>query len=100
MAKANTYTTSAAARSEIVAAVRWNEARSRHAGPAFRAAVRRLLELLVQFPGLGELHDDTLRVAQVEGYSYIVVYRETTRGVRVIAVAHTSREPDYWADRA
>ena len=89
----------AEARAELSAAGRWYEERSRNAGPAFLAAVERLLDAILQFPQAHEQDDEHRRTAKVDGYPYTVVYRETTRGVRVVAVAHTSREPGYWAER-
>jgi hypothetical protein len=32
-------------------------------------------------------------------YPYQIIYREESHGVVVIAVAHTKREPGFWAGR-
>lgn len=60
------------------------------------AMVKRIVavaESLNEYPLMGHAGrvDDT-RELVVPQTSYIVVYRTTTRGVRIIAVMHTSRE--------
>ena len=90
---------SAAARREYLEAVDWYSDRSDSAGVGFVRAVSASIDIILTFPQLYALIDGTHREAQVEGYPYAVVYRETSRGVRVVAVARTSREPGYWAER-
>ena len=99
MAKARAASYDPEARAEFSAAVRWYGRRSRAAGPAFRAAVRRQVGLVLQFPGLGELEDEPHRIVLVEGFPYAIIYRETPDGIRVVAVAHAAREPGHWAGR-
>ena len=84
MAKTRTVTYNARARAELSAANRWYDERSLTAAVEFRAALKHLLDLLLQSPALGELADDTRRVARVEGYPYLVVYRERARGIRIV----------------
>ena len=97
MAKRVSYNTTA--RREYLAAVDWYSDRSDIAGEGFIRAIAVTLDAVSTFPRLYALSDGTRREAQVEGYPYAVVYRETKRGIRVIAVAHTSREPGYWVNR-
>ena len=40
------------------------------------------------------------RAVKLRKYPFQIVYRETNRGLRVVAVAHTSRLPDYWRKRS
>lgn len=59
----------------------------------------RALVLLTQFPLLGvtgvfETHTLTLRK-----FPYSLIYRVFPENIRVIAVAHHSRRPAYWAGR-
>ena len=99
MAKAKTVSYNPAARAELADAGRWYHERSLNAGPEFLAAVERLLETILLFPQMYALNDDARREARVEGYPYSVAYRETSLGIRVVAVAHAAREPGYWAGR-
>lgn len=40
-----------------------------------------------------------IRRFHVPGYPFIVVYRQTARGIRVLAFANTSRHPGFWTGR-
>jgi hypothetical protein len=48
-----------------------------------------------QFPFCDERH----RFCLMHRYPYQIIYREESHGVVVIAVAHTKREPGFWAGR-
>jgi plasmid stabilization system protein ParE len=53
--------------------------------------------------GLPQLHAAVfgdVRKAVVKGFPYCVYYREEPAQVRVLAVFHTSRDPNIWQSRA
>ena len=71
-----------------------------------REAAKRLIEaideglaLLVRFPALGGQIDNRHRGFVLARVPYTIVYRPTAHGIRVIAIAHVSREPGYWRER-
>jgi plasmid stabilization system protein ParE len=62
---------------------------------AFVAAADRLRE----YPEIGPAVGHGARALLLPDYPYRIVYRVTRRGIRVLAIAHTSRRPGYWAGR-
>jgi plasmid stabilization system protein ParE len=61
--------------------------------------IERALGLLKQFPALGEGGARKARSFPLHGFPYSLIYRLQGDAVRVIAVAHHSRSPAYWAGR-
>lgn len=78
---------------------RYEQAR---AGPGdrFTAALQEAVERVVQMPDrFAPVYKDVRR-ALVSHFPYAVFFRVTTRGIRVIAVFHTGRDPAGWQQRA
>jgi toxin ParE1/3/4 len=70
-------------------------------GKAFQAAVRdavRRIQRAPLTPGIVRLPD--VRRVLVRGFPYILLYRLTANGIRIISVFHTSRDPAIWQQRA
>jgi plasmid stabilization system protein ParE len=65
----------------------------------FQEEVRLTLQTLVENPELGALASHGLRRRALRRYPYTVFYRVEPDILRVIAVAHQSRRPDYWLGR-
>jgi len=65
----------------------------------FISEIERALGLLKQFPALGEGGMRKARSFPLHGFPYSLIYRLQGDTVRVIAVAHHSRRPSYWAGR-
>ncbi|MDD4910729.1 MAG: type II toxin-antitoxin system RelE/ParE family toxin [Sideroxydans sp.] len=61
--------------------------------------IERALDLLKQFPALGGGGTHKVRSFPLHGFPYSLIYRVQGDIVRVIAVAHHSRRPAYWAER-
>ncbi len=87
--------------SEVDAAARWYFERSPLVADAFLeevdaalAAIRRWPEVAPRWRGHPMFRSRLLR-----GFPFAVVYRPTTRGIRVLAFAHASRQPGYWRGR-
>ena len=57
------------------------------------------LHLLSQFPELGRQGPFGARTLPLHVYPYSLVYRIQSVAIRVIAIAHHSRRPRYWAGR-
>jgi len=65
----------------------------------FNAAVMRAANQLLQFPALGSPTDHAARQLPLHDYPFNLVYRAKPTEIIIIAVAHHSRRPGYWAGR-
>jgi toxin ParE1/3/4 len=88
-----------AANEEIVAAFEFYEKESEEAAYRFLTEVEMGVELLNEFPRIGGPHIHGSRKFTLDRFSYAVIYLDNPDGVVIIAVAHQSRQPDYWQDR-
>lgn len=88
------------ARRELLEATQWYLA---DGGPAvaeqFEWALQRALRLLKFMPQLGSPSYPGVRTWPLKHFPYTLVYRVKGTEISVIAVAHQSREPGYWAGR-
>ena len=89
-----------AARQELVASIRWylTQAGTVQAG-AFEREVARVIGLLSRLPELGTVGVNNTRSIPLRRYPYSLHYRLEPDLIRVLAVAHHSRRPGYWAKR-
>ena len=92
---------SEAASRELAEAVRWYEERRPGWGARLFDTVSRAFDLIERHPDIGTPRKSRPAVRQlaVRGFPYLVVYRNRPNDSYVVAVAHTSRRPDYWKDR-
>jgi toxin ParE1/3/4 len=88
------------ARRELLEATQWVLA---DGGPAvaeqFEWAFERALRLLEFMPQLGSPSYPGVRTWPLKQFPYTLVCRVKGTVISVIAVAHQSREPGYWAGR-
>lgn len=68
-------------------------------GETFLSAVRRITALVAEEPRMGRAVAGAIRWCLVRRFPYAIVYRATSDGVRVLAVASTKRRPFYWLRR-
>ena len=66
---------------------------------AFADELEHTLHLLRKFPEMGTPGTQGTRVLPLRSFPYSLVYRIHTPLIRVIAIAHHSRRPGYWAGR-
>jgi hypothetical protein len=52
-----------------------------------------------EWPLAGRMIDWEVRERIVRGYSYWLIYGQVDSSIWIIAVAHQSRDPDYWRSR-
>ena len=89
------------AEAEFETAQLWYFSRSRRSAVRFTASVDRVVEQFRVQPDRFPAYDAEFREAGMTDYPYSVIYRTLPSGdVQVVAVAHASREPGYWRDRA
>jgi plasmid stabilization system protein ParE len=88
-----------AALEEAVAATEWYAKRSPRAAGLFLDeiddAIGRISGHPEQFPSF----DSGTRRAVLRRFPFLIVFREATGSVEIIAVAHGRRKPGYWRDR-
>jgi hypothetical protein len=87
------------AAAELQSSLVWYRERSVTAASAFLASVRQALADIERTPDRWPPDSYGFRALRLRNYPFQIVYRETSRGQRVVAVAHTARHPDYWRDR-
>lgn len=92
------------AEAEYRAAGRWYEERRAGLGLDFLDTVDATIDHILKSPLAGapvrQLPPDLLvRRVPVKRFPYHVVYLETNRTIRILAVAHDRRKPGYWKTR-
>lgn len=65
-------------------------------GRRFGDEVERVVQLLLDHPEMGSRLDNDLRHFVLRRFPFSVVYAVATDLVCIVAVAHGSREPEYW----
>lgn len=68
-------------------------------GRRFGDEVERVVNLLLEHPELGARVDETLRHFVLRKFPFSVVYAATDDLIYILAIAHGSREPEYWRPR-
>jgi len=84
---------------EAEAAIDWYQARSERAASRFVDELRLAVTLIGEAPNRWPLFDPPVRKLLLNRFPYAVMYRETSRGAQIVAVAHMRRQPGYWRDR-
>ena len=87
------------AEAEFQDAAHFYEARRAGLGKAFSGEVSRTIALIRQFPDAGSPVRLPQRRVVVDRFPYSVVYRREAEAIVIVAVAHSSRRPDYWRRR-
>lgn len=68
-------------------------------GERFIDALERTFESIGLMPEAGFLHERGTRIRMAKPFSYGVLYRIDDDAVRVLAIGHLSRSPEYWTQR-
>ena len=94
----------ATAEAEAREAAEWYEQQRTGLGLEFLVAVDQAIQQIgvapERFPRLETLPDEELvRRHLLTRFPYAVVYEMTASEIRIIAVAHTRRRPNYWLNR-
>ncbi|MFM7836530.1 MAG: type II toxin-antitoxin system RelE/ParE family toxin [Planctomycetaceae bacterium] len=88
-----------AAEADFTEALRYYAARNPEVALQFDAefdgALQRIIAGPEQFPAV----DDRHRYLQLRRFPFLIIFRVFADGITVIAVAHTSRSPDFWRGR-
>jgi toxin ParE1/3/4 len=88
-----------AASLELEAAFDWYLQRSEQAAARFAAELDRAIANIVEGPHRWPEGLYGTRKFLLQRFPFIVVYRELTSTIQVVAVAHGHRRPNYWRTR-
>jgi plasmid stabilization system protein ParE len=84
---------------EIAEAARYYESKSPGLGFSFLVAVQAAIEQIVAHPLGCEVVGDDIRRKLLRRFPYSLLYAVETDRIRIIAVAHQKRRPNYWRSR-
>jgi toxin ParE1/3/4 len=87
------------AEQELYEAAAYYEAGLSGLGRDFAHEVERVINILLEHPELGARVDRDLRHFVLRRFPFSVVYAATDRLISIVAIAHGSREPEYWKGR-
>jgi plasmid stabilization system protein ParE len=85
---------------EIIEAKEWYEKRSIGLGLEFVRAFEATLSVIQRDPEMYAFLFDDVRHVRFKRFPYAVCYRVGNETIRVLAVTHLSRDPEYWRDRS
>lgn len=87
------------AESELIDAGRFYENRVEGLGAAFLAAVNLAVRAIEKNPRRWRIVHETVRRYLMPRFPYGIYYRIFPDHIRILAVKHHSRHPDYWRSR-
>lgn len=95
------YTIHRAALAELRDAAHWYRSRSRVAAIGFVDAVEHAIDAILSNPEAWPQRRPGIRAFVMARYPFLIIYRLTTGAepVRILAIAHARRRPDYWQRR-
>jgi plasmid stabilization system protein ParE len=93
-----------AAEAETQEAAEWYERQRPGLGLEFLVAVDEAIQRIglspERFPRLETVPDEeSVRRHLLKRFPFAIIYEITACEIRIVAVAHTGRRPNYWADR-
>jgi plasmid stabilization system protein ParE len=68
-------------------------------GNRFRAETEKAISRILDFPNAWQRLSQTTRRRALKAFLYGIVYRVKTDEIRILAVMHLHREPNYWKYR-
>jgi toxin ParE1/3/4 len=87
------------AEQELVDTVSYYEQQEAGLGLDYLGEVEHAVNFLVRYPEAGAKVGNTIRRLTLPKFPYSLLYRMVEEQIRVLAVAHHKRKPQYWADR-
>jgi plasmid stabilization system protein ParE len=68
-------------------------------GDRFREDVEMTLSRILEFPSGWQLLSKVHRRCRLSRFPYAIIYREGKEEIRLLALMHHRREPNYWKNR-
>jgi hypothetical protein len=88
-----------AADAELTEAVGYYDAKAPGLGDRLLAEVKAATHYIEQYPHVAPLIDDGVRAKVLARFPYSLMYVVDVHELYIVALAHDSRRPGYWADR-
>lgn len=79
--------------------LRWYRKRSDRAAENFISEIESSLDNILQDPMRYRHIDPVFRTFRMDTYPYSLIYRIVPGAIKVYAIAHDKRRPDYWRGR-
>lgn len=84
--------------------IRWYENETAGLGDRLWLEIQTAIDLIGGHPSIGEVvrrvrTRGTVRRVPLRRFPFFLVYREHDDHIEIVALAHTSRKPNYWRDR-
>ena len=87
------------AEAELNDAIGYYETEQIGLGAAFLAEIRRSTAAIVEFPEASPIVRGTVRRRLCGRFPYALLYEQHVDEIRVLAVMHLKRRPNYWINR-
>lgn len=92
------------AEAEMRGAAAWYEKQCEGLGAEFLVAVDSAIQRIARSPEMAPpletLPDQrAIRRVVLDRFPFMIVYEACTSEIRILAIAHTHRKPNYWKDR-
>lgn len=84
---------------ELVETAEFYDERRKGLGDEFLAAVEDAFDQVFENPETGFAFEDLARMCRVKRFPFGVVFIHERNVISIVAVAHLSRRPGFWADR-
>jgi plasmid stabilization system protein ParE len=88
-----------AADAELFEAISYYDARADGLGDRFLAEVKSATRYIERYPEIAPVIDQGVRAKVLARFPYTLMYVAAEGELLIVAVAHQSRRPAYWADR-
>jgi toxin ParE1/3/4 len=87
------------AEQELIDAVSYYEEQQAELGLEYLGEVQHAVNFLMRYPEAGAKIRGDIRRLTLPKFPYSLLYRVLEEQIRVLAVAHYKRKPQYWVDR-
>ena len=84
---------------EVISAARRYRCQQEELGRRFLHALHAALEEIQRAPGRFPYYDRPMRARRIAGFPYRVIYEELSDCIHILAVMHTSRDPEFLKSR-
>jgi plasmid stabilization system protein ParE len=84
---------------EMSEAASFYEAHSTGLGTHYLNEVQHVIDLVREYPELGQAVDQGLRRVVLHRFPFSLIYSVETDAIVIVAVAHQRRRPGYWKNR-
>jgi toxin ParE1/3/4 len=88
-----------AADAELSEAVAYYDGKAAGLGDRFLAEVKAATRSIEQYPEIAPIIEEGVRAKVLAKFPYSLMYVVEEHGLYIVAVAHQSKRPAYWADR-